>query len=61
MHQQSVVATRDVDTSPWVEIVKPAILLGDRWQAYLAVCPPWETVADASEQHCEDVSVTSSE
>jgi len=61
MHHHSLVAPRDFDTSPWFEIVKPSILLGDRWQRYLADCPPWAAVAEASEQHCEAVSVTSSE
>ena len=41
MHHHSLVAPRDFDTSPWFEIVKPSILLGDRWQRYLADCPPW--------------------
>jgi hypothetical protein len=41
MHHYSLVAPRDFDTSPWFEVVKPSILLGDRWQGYLSECPPW--------------------
>ena len=40
-HHYSLVAPREFDTSPWFEIIKPSIVLGDDWQTYLEEQPPW--------------------
>lgn len=60
MHHHSLVAPRDFDTSPWFEVVKPSILLGNRWQRYLNDCPPWAAETEDSQQQCDDVSIASS-
>lgn len=61
MHHHSLVAPRDFDTSPWFEIVKPSILLGDRWEVYLSECPPWDTLNPTVAKPPPDVVTLSSE